>query len=76
MSSIPKSRQILTDRHEVLMWQSFNLEKITGILKIKVFLKNCKYLPFASKKTCPKENSKLKHFKHFILGLQNEQNGS
>ena len=76
MSSIPKSRQILTDRHEVLMWQSFNLEKITGILKIKVFLENGKYLPFASKKTCPKENSKLKHFKHFILGPQNEQNGS
>ena len=46
--------------------QSFHFFLITGTLKINIFLKICKYLPFIVKNTYKKENLKKKKFKHFI----------
>ena len=40
-----------------------------------IYLKICEYFPFTSMNVREKENSKLKMFKHFMLGPQNGQNG-
>ena len=55
MSSIPKNRQ------------NFYFQKITGTLKMNIFLKVGLNLPITSKTNCQNQNSKLEVVQHFFF---------
>ena len=57
-NSIPKNRQFRPHARPSHARQSFHFQKITGTLKINIFLKTCRHLPNTSKNNLQKENLK------------------
>ena len=60
------SKKVLPRERAAQWWQSFNFLKITGTLKMNIFLKICNYNLFTFKNNCKKENYKLQIFKRLF----------